>query len=114
MQQIIDRMQDETTGVPVRTVKSFLTKIPSVFTGSDLVLWMTKNMDVENESEALHIGQQISAHGYLFPIDDHILTLRNDNSYYRFQTPYFWPSSYWDPENTEYGRNYKTVYVRSI
>ena len=29
----MDRMQDEYTGVPVRTVKSFMTKVPSVFTG---------------------------------------------------------------------------------
>lgn len=33
MEKIIETMQDETNGVPVRTVKSFLTKIPSVFTG---------------------------------------------------------------------------------
>ena len=26
-------MQDEKTGVPIKTVKSFMTKIPSVFTG---------------------------------------------------------------------------------
>ena len=33
MESIVDRMQDEYTGVPVRTVKSFMTKVPSVFTG---------------------------------------------------------------------------------
>ena len=33
MEAIIERMQDEQTGVPVRTVKSFMSKIPSVFTG---------------------------------------------------------------------------------
>ncbi|KAK7482209.1 hypothetical protein BaRGS_00026558, partial [Batillaria attramentaria] len=32
MEGIIDRMQDECTGVPVRTVKSFMSKVPSVFT----------------------------------------------------------------------------------
>ena len=26
-------MQDEKSGVPIRTVKSFMSKIPSVFTG---------------------------------------------------------------------------------
>ena len=26
-------MQDEKTGVPIRTVKSFMSRIPSVFTG---------------------------------------------------------------------------------
>jgi len=33
MEAIVERMQDEATGVPVRTVKSFMSKIPSVFTG---------------------------------------------------------------------------------
>ena len=33
METIIERMQDEHSGVPVRTVKSFMSKIPSVFTG---------------------------------------------------------------------------------
>lgn len=29
------RIQDETEGVPIRTVKSFMTKIPSVVTGEE-------------------------------------------------------------------------------
>lgn len=36
MEQIIEKMQDEHTGVPVRTVKSFMSKIPSVFNGKSL------------------------------------------------------------------------------
>lgn len=36
-------------------------------------------------------------------IDDHVLTVKNDGTYYRFQTPYFWPSNCWEPENTDYG-----------
>ena len=28
-------MQDEKSGVPIRTVKSFMSKIPSVFTGEE-------------------------------------------------------------------------------
>ncbi|KAG1663357.1 Regulator of G-protein signaling 7 [Nymphon striatum] len=85
MEEVVGRMQDEKGGVPVRTVKSFLTKIPSVFT-----------------AEALHIAHLMSSHGYFFPIDDHTLTVKNDGTFYRFQTPYFWPSHCWDPENTDY------------
>lgn len=33
MEKMVEKMQDEGTGVPVRTVKTFLNKIPSVFTG---------------------------------------------------------------------------------
>lgn len=106
MERIIEKMQDETSGVPVRTVKSFMSKIPSVFTGSDLIVWMVKNLDVDDQAEALHLAHLMAAHGYFFPIDDHMLTVKNDNTFYRFQTPYFWPSNCWEPENTDYGKFY--------
>lgn len=102
MEYIVEKMQDETSGVPVRTVKSFMSKIPSVFTGSDLIMWMIKNLDVEDQNEALHLAHLMAAHGYFFPIDDHMLTVKSDNTFYRFQTPYFWPSNCWEPENTDY------------
>lgn len=102
MEQIIEKMQDESSGVPVKTVKSFMSKIPSVFTGSDLIMWMMKNLDIEDQTEALHLAHLMAAHGYFFPIDDHMLTVKNDNTFYRFQTPYFWPSNCWEPENTDY------------
>lgn len=37
MEEVIARMQDEKNGIPIRTVKSFLTKIPSVFSGKSLI-----------------------------------------------------------------------------
>ncbi|XP_012280355.1 regulator of G-protein signaling 7 [Orussus abietinus] len=101
MESIVQRMLDEYTGVPVKTVKSFMTKIPSVFTGTDLISWMTKNLNIDDQ-EALHVAHLMSAHGYLFPIDDHCLTVKNDGTFYRFQTQYFWPSNCWEPENTDY------------
>uniref|UniRef100_A0A2H1VHX1 SFRICE_001062 n=1 Tax=Spodoptera frugiperda TaxID=7108 RepID=A0A2H1VHX1_SPOFR len=102
MEAIIEKMQDENTGVPVKTVKSFMTKIPSVFTGTDLVAWLARHLNLDETWEALHVAHLLAAHGYLFPIDDHCLTVKNDNTYYRFQTPYFWPSNQWEPENTDY------------
>uniref|UniRef100_A0A8C9TEH6 Regulator of G protein signaling 7b n=1 Tax=Scleropages formosus TaxID=113540 RepID=A0A8C9TEH6_SCLFO len=99
---VIARMQDEKTGIPIRTVKSFLSKIPSVFSGSDIVQWMIKNLNIEDPVEALHLGTLMAAHGYFFPISDHVLTLKDDGTFYRFQTPYFWPSNCWEPENTDY------------
>ncbi|XP_008206364.1 regulator of G-protein signaling 7 isoform X1 [Nasonia vitripennis] len=101
MESIIERMLDEESGVPVKTVKTFMTKIPSIFTGTDLITWMMRNMDVDDQ-EALHVAQLMAAHGYFFPIDDHSLAVKNDNTFYRFQTPYFWPSNCWEPENTDY------------
>uniref|UniRef100_A0A8C2D1C4 Regulator of G protein signaling 7a n=1 Tax=Cyprinus carpio TaxID=7962 RepID=A0A8C2D1C4_CYPCA len=102
MEDVIARMQDEKNGIPIRTVKSFLSKIPSVFSGSDIVQWLLKNLCIEDQVEALHLGTLMAAHGYFFPISDHVLTLKDDGTFYRFQTPYFWPSNCWEPENTDY------------
>uniref|UniRef100_A0A8D8U1I6 Regulator of G-protein signaling 7 n=1 Tax=Cacopsylla melanoneura TaxID=428564 RepID=A0A8D8U1I6_9HEMI len=63
MEAIIDKMQNETTGVPVRTVKSFLSKIPSVFTVptclskwlkhcTSLISWHL--MDICSQSRNMH------------------------------------------------------------
>ncbi|XP_068820521.1 regulator of G-protein signaling 6 isoform X4 [Capricornis sumatraensis] len=96
-------MQDDKTGgVPVRTVKSFLSKIPSVVTGTDIVQWLMKNLSIEDPVEAIHLGSLIAAQGYVFPISDHVLTMKDDGTFYRFQAPYFWPSNCWEPENTDY------------
>nr|XP_029500400.1 regulator of G-protein signaling 6-like [Oncorhynchus nerka] len=102
IEEIVTRIQDETEGVPIRTVKSFLTKIPSVVTGADIIQWLMKNLAIEDPAEAIHIGSLIAAQGYLFPISDHVLSLKDDGTFYRFQAPYFWPSNCWEPENTDY------------
>ena len=78
------KKQDD-TGVPVKTVKSFMSKIPSVFTGQDLISWMLNNLDLSDCSEALMLANRMAASGYFFPIDDHVLQVKNDNTYYRFQ-----------------------------
>lgn len=33
----------------------------------------------------MHIGSLIAAQGYFFPISDHVLTLKDDGTFYRFQ-----------------------------
>ncbi|XP_051266068.1 regulator of G-protein signaling 6 [Dicentrarchus labrax] len=102
IEDIVTQIQDETEGVPIRTVKSFMTKIPSVVTGTDIVQWLMKNLSIEDPAEAMHIGSLIAAQGYFFPISDHVLSLKDDGTFYRFQAPYFWPSNCWEPENTDY------------
>lgn len=74
----MDRMQDENSGIPVRTVNKFRAKVPSVFTGtylflfysvdirrpnelntsdlflgSDLIVWIMKNLDVDDQGKEL-------------------------------------------------------------
>lgn len=95
-------MQLEHNGLPVKTAKSFMSKIPSVFTGTDLVQWLVKHLELDDQQEALHLANLIASHGYIFPIDDHTLSIKNDCTFYRFQTPCLWPSQYNDPENTDY------------
>ncbi|KAL3108100.1 hypothetical protein niasHT_017594 [Heterodera trifolii] len=102
MERLISLMLNVDDGVPIKTVKSFLSKIPSVFTGQDLVGWLLQNVDIADLGDALHLAHLLASHGYVFQIDDHVLTVKNDNTYYRFQTPYFWPSNCWEPENTDY------------
>ncbi|XP_063724497.1 regulator of G-protein signaling 7-like isoform X3 [Symsagittifera roscoffensis] len=103
MELLVERMQDEKEGVPIKNAKSFMSKVPSVFTGADLVQWLMKTYDVdESVSEAVSLASLTAAHGYFFPIDGHNLTVTNDGTFYRFQTPYFWPSNCWEPENTDY------------
>lgn len=76
-------MQDENTGLPIKSVKSFMSKIPSVLTGGDLIQWILKTLDVDDTSmmsivflcpiiknisllaEALHLANLISSHGYV-------------------------------------------------
>lgn len=102
MQKIIQQMQDEKNGVPIRTVKSFMSRIPSVFTGSELVDWIMANLGSDDRGEAVHLASLLAAYGYIFSINDHNLMIRDDGSYYRFQTPYFWLSKNWEPENVDY------------
>ncbi|KAI8479209.1 Regulator of G-protein signaling 7, partial [Branchiostoma belcheri] len=79
---------------------------------SDLVNWIVKKLDVEDQdmrkmcsarelhhspllvpyyrddpgsAEAVHLGSLMSAHGYFFPISDHVLMLKDDGTFYRFQ-----------------------------
>ncbi|CAB3398975.1 unnamed protein product [Caenorhabditis bovis] len=102
MEHLVQLMLDPENGVPIKTVKSFLSKVPSVFTGQDLIAWIMKNLEMSDLSDALHLAHLVASHGYLFQIDDHVLTVKNDGTFYRFQTPYFWPSNCWEPENTDY------------
>lgn len=41
-------MLDENTGLPIKSVKSFMSKIPSVLTGADLIQWILKTLDVDD------------------------------------------------------------------
>lgn len=41
-------------------------------------------------AEAIHLGSLVAANGYIFPISDHVLTLKDDGTLYRFQVGAVW------------------------
>ncbi|XP_058821535.1 uncharacterized protein LOC131683498 isoform X2 [Topomyia yanbarensis] len=102
MESLVREMQDQETGVPVRSQKLFLTSIPSAFMGYDLIEWLMERLGIE-ESEALNISNQLCMHGYFFPVSDSkTLVVKDDSSLYRFQTPYYWPWQQKAPDQIEY------------
>ncbi|XP_063706711.1 uncharacterized protein LOC134835715 [Culicoides brevitarsis] len=102
MESLVREMQDGECGVPVRSQKQIFTSIPSVFMGYDLVEWLMSRVGVE-ECEALNIAFQLCLHGYLFPVNDwKNLFVKDDSTFYRFQTPYYWPWQQKPPDNVEY------------
>ncbi|PIO60706.1 hypothetical protein TELCIR_17792, partial [Teladorsagia circumcincta] len=48
MEALVNHMLDAESGVPIKTVKSFLSKVPSVFTGQDLIAWIMKSLDMSD------------------------------------------------------------------
>ncbi|XP_054271543.1 regulator of G-protein signaling 7-like isoform X2 [Macrosteles quadrilineatus] len=102
MEGLVRAMQDPETGVPVRSQKLFLTSIPSAFMGYDLIEWLMERLNIE-ESEAVHLANQLCQYGYFFPVSDSKnLVVKDDSSLYRFQTPYYWPWQHRSPDNVEY------------
>ncbi|XP_067642241.1 uncharacterized protein [Eurosta solidaginis] len=102
MEALVRQMQGPENKVPVREQKIFLTSIPYAFMGYDLIEWLMDRLLIE-ESEALNIANQLCLHGYFFPVNDtKSLTVKDDSSLYRFQTPYYWPWQHKAPDNVEY------------
>ncbi|VDP96900.1 unnamed protein product [Trichobilharzia regenti] len=54
-------------------------------------------------TEAVHLASRIASMGYIFCIDDHVLTVKNDgHTYYRFQTPFLYPSRCMEADTADY------------
>ncbi len=49
-----------------------------------LIKWSSARI-YRDTTEALLLSNRMAACGYFFPIDDHVLAVKNDNTYYRFQ-----------------------------
>ncbi|XP_005098469.1 regulator of G-protein signaling 7 isoform X2 [Aplysia californica] len=105
MEKLVKEMQQSKSGVPVRTQTRFLASIPSVFSGSDLIHWLSNRLKISEEehTEAVKLAVLLCHYGYIFPVaDSRNLTVKEDASLYRFQNPTYWPSQNMEPDNVSY------------
>uniref|UniRef100_A0A3Q3KUJ3 Regulator of G protein signaling 9 n=1 Tax=Mastacembelus armatus TaxID=205130 RepID=A0A3Q3KUJ3_9TELE len=99
-EKVLLEMQDPKTGVRSQTQKLVITTIPHAITGEDTV---THTHKYTNTDESRNFGSMLVALGYIYPLQNHKrLVIKPDASFYRFQTPYFWPTQQWPVEDTDY------------
>ncbi|XP_046641795.1 uncharacterized protein LOC124327032 isoform X1 [Daphnia pulicaria] len=72
--------------------------------GYDMIEWLMERLNIEDSVEAIHMANLLCQHGYFFPVGEcnKSLSVKDDSSLYRFQTPYYWASQNHSPENSEY------------
>ncbi|XP_032444003.1 regulator of G-protein signaling 9a [Xiphophorus hellerii] len=99
---IVVEMQDPKNGVKGSEQKLNVTTIPHAIAGANIIAWISNKMKTTTE-EAQVFGTMLVAYGYIYPLQNHRkLVMCNDSSLYRFQTPYFWPTQQWVPEDSDY------------
>uniref|UniRef100_A0A668W451 Regulator of G protein signaling 9a n=1 Tax=Oreochromis aureus TaxID=47969 RepID=A0A668W451_OREAU len=103
LESILLEMQDPKIGVKGTEQKLNISTIPHVIAGNDIIAWISNKMKTSTE-EAQAFGTMLVAYGYIYPLQNHKkLVMCNDSSLYRFQTPYFWPTQKWVPDDSDYG-----------
>ncbi|CAG2244571.1 RGS [Mytilus edulis] len=91
METIIKELQSEKFGL----FQAMKVRRPvTAFTGYDLVQWLRKRFDMEEQKEAIHLSQLLCQYGYIYPLDLKSYSIKEDRSVeYRFQKPFYWPFS---------------------
>nr|AUG68955.1 regulator of G-protein signaling 9 [Mordacia mordax] len=99
---LVVTMQDSEHGVPMRDQLLGDAVIPDSTTGRDLVQWLEQRLQVTAD-EAQQLGWLLVLCGFIYPLcEPRNLVLRADDSFYRFQSPYFWPLYQSENEDTDY------------
>lgn len=72
-------------------------------TGTTLVQILQELLHLDDSADALHLATLLLQYGYLFPVIEQSNAVKDDNTLYRLQLPYFWPSHAQQTDNVEYG-----------
>ncbi|KAH7728465.1 Protein EAT-16 b [Aphelenchoides avenae] len=87
---------------PLKTHKYFRIAVPQAMTGTTLVQILQELLHLEDAADALHLATLLLHFGYLFPVIEQASAVKDDNTLYRLQLPYFWPSNAQQTDNVEY------------
>lgn len=92
------------TAAPLKSHKYFRINVPQALTGQNLVQLLQEIL-LDDAPDALHMATLLMHYGYIFPVIEQAQTVKDDNTLYRIQLPYFWPSHAQQTDNVEYGKN---------
>jgi regulator of G-protein signaling len=89
---------------PLKTHKYFRVAVPQAITGQSLVQLLHELLHLDDTADAIHLATLLLHFGYLFPVIEQSAVVKDDNTLYRLQLPYFWPSHAQQTDNVEYGQ----------
>lgn len=79
--------------------------VPQALTGQNLVQILQELLRLDDAADALHLATLLMHYGYIFPVIEPAAAVKDDNTLYRIQLPYFWPSHAQQTDNVEYGES---------
>ncbi|XP_051851207.1 regulator of G-protein signaling 9 isoform X2 [Antechinus flavipes] len=103
IEALVKEMQNPESGIKMQNQRVMITNIPHAMTGNDILQWIAQKLWIDNP-EAQNLGNFVVKYGYIYPLQDpkNLILKPDNNSLYRFQTPYFWPTQQWSAEDTDY------------
>lgn len=99
---------------PLKTHKYFRVAVPQALTGQTLVQILHDLLHLEDPNEALHLATLLLHYGYVFSVIEHAIAVKEDNTLYRIQLPYFWPSHARQTDNVEYGKESSVIVINTF